>query len=104
MRLTLITRPRESLRSCTLFLVQPQGSFEASRIYETREAANAVNQAVVVEDSDTVIILRDFLAVMAAPGYELRYVWALYGTKRTYGAWSDDPAHVCVRDGQAPPK
>jgi 5-deoxy-glucuronate isomerase len=51
-----------------------------------------------------VIIPRGYHTVVAAPGYELRYVWALCGTERTYGAWSDDPAHVWVRDGQAPPQ
>ena len=56
---------------------------------------------VVVEDGDSVIIPRGYHTVVAAPGYELRYVWALCGTERIYGAWRDDPEYVWVRDEQA---
>ena len=86
------------------FLVRPRGGFGLSCVYERREGADARQDAVIVEDGDSVIIPRGYHTVVAAPGYELRYVWALCGTERTYGAWSDDPAHVWVRDGQAPPQ
>ena len=86
------------------FLVRPRGGFGLSSIYERREAAEALNEAVVVEDGDLLIIPRGYHTVVAAPGYELRYVWALCGTKRVYGEWSDDPAHVWVRDDTTPPQ
>jgi 5-deoxy-glucuronate isomerase len=77
--------------------------FGLRRIYERREAADALNEAVVVEEGDTLIIPRGYHTVVAAPGYELRYVWALCGTERAYGAWRDDPTYVWVRDDQPPP-
>jgi 5-deoxy-glucuronate isomerase len=85
------------------FLVRPQGGFGLSRIYERREAVDALNETVVVEDVDMVFIPRGYHTVVAAPGYELRYVWALCGMERFYGAWRDDPEYVWVRDEQAPP-
>jgi len=40
---------------------------------------------------------------VAAPGYQLCYLWALYAQEEIYGpeAWSDDPDHVWIRNVEA---
>lgn len=80
------------------FLVKPAGGFGVQRIYERREGQDVVDDIFVIEDGDTVIIPRGYHPVVAAPGYQLGYVWALCGHGRSYGAWSDDPAHEWVRN------
>ena len=83
------------------FLFKPRGGFGLQRIYERREADDAINDTYAVEDGDTIIIPRGYHPVVAAPGYQMAYVWALCGTGHTYGAWSDDPAFAWVRDVEA---
>ena len=87
--------PREAIyEEVYFFRIQPEGGFGIQRVYERREGADALNEVLVVEDGDTVIIPRGYHPVVAAPGYQLSYVWALRGEGRRYGAWSDDPAHA----------
>ncbi len=91
--------PREAIyEEVYFFRIQPVGGFGIQRIYERREGADLLNEAFVVEDGDTVIIPRGYHPVVAAPGYQLSYVWALRGEGRRYGAWSDDPAHAWLRN------
>lgn len=95
--------PREAIyEEVYFFQVRPKGGFGMQRIYERRaataEGPEVLDAALVVEDGDTVIIPRGYHPVVAAPGYELVYVWALAGVGHTYGAWTDDPAHVWVRE------
>jgi len=54
--------------------------------------------AYVIENNDTVVIPRGYHPVVAAPGYQLYYLWILAGKERRYGAWSDDPRHKWIRD------
>ncbi|MFI5273000.1 MAG: 5-deoxy-glucuronate isomerase [Ktedonobacterales bacterium] len=87
--------PREALyEEVYFFSIKPAGGFGIQRIYERRRAADALQEVFVIEDGDTVIIPRGYHPVVAAPGYQLGYVWALCGHGRTYGAWTDDPAHA----------
>lgn len=90
--------PREAIyEEVYFFAVKPTGGFGIQRIYERGHAADALQEVFVVEDGDTVIIPRGYHPVVAAPGYQLGYVWALCGHGRAYGAWSDDPAHAWLR-------
>ncbi|HUY78585.1 MAG TPA: 5-deoxy-glucuronate isomerase [Ktedonobacterales bacterium] len=84
------------------FQFKPTGGFGFQRIY-TR-AGDALDEAFVVQDGDTIIIPRGYHPVVAAPGYQMRYVWSLCGEPsgaKRYGAWSDDPDHVWVRAVEA---
>jgi len=55
------------------------------------------DEVYVVENNDTVVIPRGYHPVVAAPGYQLYYLWVLAGEERNYGAWSDDPKHRWLR-------
>ncbi len=96
------------------FQFKPAGGFGFQRIYtrpnspaDTKDTAgsdDALDEAFVVQDGDTVIIPRGYHPVVAAPGYQMRYVWSLCGEQdggKRYGAWSDDPDHVWVRAVEA---
>ncbi len=90
--------PREAVyEEVYVFAVKPVGGFGIQRIYERHADDGALDEVIVVEDGDTVIIPRGYHPVVAAPGYQLGYVWALCGHGRVYGAWSDDPAHAWLR-------
>lgn len=80
------------------FSFKPQRGFGMQRIYERKEGADALNEVFVVEDGDMVILPRGYHPVVAAPGYQMSYVWILCGEGKSYGAWSDDPAHAWLRD------
>ncbi|HKD77276.1 MAG TPA: 5-deoxy-glucuronate isomerase, partial [Ktedonobacterales bacterium] len=67
-------------------------------IYERREGDDVLNESFAVEDGDVFIIPRGYHPVVAAPGYQLGYIWALCGQGHAYGAWSDDPAHAWLRN------
>lgn len=91
--------PREAIyEEVYFFRIQPEGGFGIQRVYERRQGSDALDEVFVVENGDTVIIPRGYHPVVAAPGYQLSYVWALRGQGRRYGAWSDDPAHAWLRN------
>ena len=91
--------PREAIyEEVYFFSIKPAGGFGIQRIYERRSGDDALDEVFVVEDGDTVIIPRGYHPVVAAPGYQLGYVWALCGHGRSYGAWSDDPAYSWLRN------
>lgn len=86
------------------FQFKPAGGFGFQRIYEHgaagADAPDPLDEAFVITDGDTIIIPRGYHPVVAAPGYQMRYVWSLCGEPsggKRYGAWSDDPAHVWLR-------
>ncbi|HEV2404400.1 MAG TPA: 5-deoxy-glucuronate isomerase [Ktedonobacterales bacterium] len=90
--------PREALyEEVYFFAIKPAGGFGIQRLYERRQGEDALDETFAVEDGDTVIIPRGYHPVVAAPGYQLGYVWSLCGHGRSYGAWSDDPAHAWLR-------
>ena len=83
------------------YLFKPAGGYGFQRVYEPGDAPDRLNEVYVVEDGDAVAIPRGYHPLVAAAGYQLVYIWALCGVNRTYGAWSDDPAHVWVRGAEA---
>ncbi|KYH40160.1 MAG: myo-inositol catabolism protein [Candidatus Bathyarchaeota archaeon B26-2] len=83
------------------FKVKPSQGFGIQRIYTVPEDPNPIDEVYVVEDDDTVVIPRGYHPVVAAPGYQLYYLWILAGEERRYGAWSDDPKHKWLRDCEA---
>jgi 5-deoxy-glucuronate isomerase len=90
--------PREAVyEEVYFFTVKPAGGFAIQRVYERRQAPDALDETITVEDGDTVIIPRGYHPVVAAPGYQVAYIWALCGNGRAYGAWSDDPEYAWLR-------
>lgn len=90
--------PQEiTLEEVYFYLIQPPQGFGIQRLYERRDAPDALNEVYVVENGDTVILPRGYHPVVAAPGYQLYYFWALAGKEKLYGGWSDDPDHAWVR-------
>jgi len=83
------------------FRVKPRQGFGLQRIYTHPEDPDPINEVYVVEDGDTVAIPRGYHPVVAAPGYQLYYLWILAGEERRYGAWSDDPKHKWLGDCEA---
>lgn len=80
------------------FFIKPSQGFGIQRVYTSSEAKDAINEVYLIENSDTVVIPRGYHPVVAAPGYQLYYFWALAGEERIYAAWSNDPKHSWLRD------
>lgn len=83
------------------FQVKPAQGFGFMRVYSDPADETPFDEAYVVEDGDTVVIPRGYHPVVAGPGYQLHYTWALAGEERRYGAWSDDPRHSWIKSGTA---
>ena len=79
------------------FQVHPKQGFGFMRLYTPSDAENPCDEAMLIRDGDTVLIPRGYHTVVAAPGYQVSYVWALAGEARKYGAWADDPDHAWLR-------
>ncbi len=80
------------------FQVKPPQGFGFMRVYSAPDdPREPFDDAYVVEDGDTVLIPRGYHPVVAGPGYQLHYTWALAGEERRYGAWSDDPRHAWIK-------
>ena len=79
------------------FQVHPKQGFGFMRLYTKPDAENAFDETMLIRDGDTVLIPRGYHTVVAAPGYQVSYVWALAGEARKYGAWADDPDHAWLR-------
>ena len=79
------------------FQIDPPQGFGMMRVYTAPGDGDPFDEAVVVEDGDTVLIPRGYHPVAAAPGYKMHYTWALAGEERRYGAWSDDPKHSWLK-------
>lgn len=93
----------KSLREAPLeevyfYKVKPVQGFGLQRIYTTSEAEEPFDEVYVVENNDTVVLPRGYHPVVAAPGYQLYYLWVLAGEERSYGAWTDDPEHSWLKD------
>jgi len=74
------------------FRLNPRQGFGFQRVYAPERN---VDITYVVEDGDTVLVPFGYHPVVAAPGYELYYLWALVGEGRTLMA-REDPAHSWV--------
>jgi len=79
------------------FRVKPSQGFGVQRLYTSSDDKDPFDATYVVGDGDTVVIPRGYHPVVAAPGYQLYYLWILAGEDRRYGAWSDDPKHSWLK-------
>ena len=83
------------------YVVKPKQGFGVQCLYQRPEVPNRLDEAFIVRDGDTVVLPRGYHPAVAAPGYQLCYVWVLYAEADVYGAWSDDPDHAWVRNVEA---
>jgi len=86
------------LEEVYFFKVKPSQGFGLQRIYTSPDDEEPFDEVYVVENNDTVVIPRGYHPVVAAPGYQLYYLWILAGKERKYGAWSDDPKHTWLKN------
>jgi len=85
--------PEESkLEELYHFRVSPRQGFGLQRIY-----GEGVDEALTLQDRDTVTIAKGFHPVVAAPGYTLYYLWMLAGEERVMHP-REDAAHAWVAD------
>ena len=90
--------PQEAvLEEVYYFRVKPAQGFGFIWTYTAPGDPEGFSDVYVVEDRDTVLLPKGYHPVVAAPGYELQYTWALAGETRKYGAWADDPRHEWVK-------
>jgi len=73
------------------FKIEPEQGFALMRLYNDQR-----DDAVVVEDGDTVLLPNGFHPVAAPPGYSVYYLWILAGKSRQL-RMNDDPRHSWVR-------
>jgi len=86
------------LEEVYFFKVKPPHGFGLQRIYTSQEDDEPFDDIFLIENDDAVVIPRGYHPVVAAPGYQLYYLWVLAGDERSYGAWSDDPNHRWLRN------
>ncbi|MBS7634421.1 5-deoxy-glucuronate isomerase [Candidatus Bathyarchaeota archaeon] len=86
------------LEEVYFFKFKPNQGFGIQRIYTPQDDTDPIDEAYVIENNDTVVLPRGYHPVVAAPGYQLYYLWVLAGDRRIYGAWSDDPKHRWLKD------
>jgi 5-deoxy-glucuronate isomerase len=86
------------LEEVYFFKFKPIQGFGFQRIYTPQDDEDPFDEVYVIENNDTVVLPRGYHPVVSAPGYQLYYLWILAGDKRIYGAWSDDPRHMWLRD------
>lgn len=86
-------RPPEEvkLEEVYLFRLKPSGGFGVQMLYETDS-----ERAFIVRDGDVAMIPSGYHPVVAAPGYELYYVWVLAGEGRQMALWLD-PDHAWIQ-------
>ena len=86
------------LEEVYFFKVKPPNGFGIQRIYTPPDDEDPFDEIFLIENNDAVVIPRGYHPVVAAPGYQLYYLWVLAGEERKYGAWSDDPNHNWLRN------
>jgi len=86
------------LEEIYFFKVNPPNGFGFQRIYTPQDDEDPFDEIFLIENNDLVVIPRGYHPVVAAPGYQLYYLWVLAGEERKYGAWSDDPNHSWLRN------
>jgi len=90
--------PQEAvLEEIYFFRIKPAQGYGFIWTYTAPGDPDGFSTVFVVEDGDTVLLPKGYHPVVAAPGYELHYTWALAGEERRYGAWADDPRHAWVK-------
>jgi 5-deoxy-glucuronate isomerase len=83
------------LEEIYLFRVDPPQGFGLQMSYSTDPPQES---AFAVHDLDAVSIPAGYHPVVAAPGYDLYYLWCLAGHGREL-LWNPDPAHAWVDGG-----
>ncbi len=85
--------PAESrLEEVYHFRVKPPQGFGVQRVY-----GEGFDEAYAVQDRDTVTIPKGYHPVVAAPGYQLYYLWMLAGDERIMHP-REDPAHAWIHN------
>ncbi|MFQ6058045.1 MAG: 5-deoxy-glucuronate isomerase [Anaerolineae bacterium] len=82
------------------YLTRPEVGFGIQRVYTRSDGDDALDEVYVVENGDTVVLPCGYHPVVAAPGYQLYYFWAMLGREKRYRAWSDDPVHAWMRHAE----
>ena len=82
------------------FLLNPEQGFGMMRVYDPPNRKDRLDEAFVIQNGDTVVIPHGYHPVVAAPGYQVYYLFALAGKERHHGTWSDDPVHQWVRNNK----
>lgn len=77
-----------------LYKLKPEQGFGIQRIYNDERT---LDKAFVVENNDVVIFKQGYHPVVAAPGYQLYYLWVLAGPVRIMKV-IDDPRHSWVHN------
>jgi 5-deoxy-glucuronate isomerase len=80
-----------------LYKTNPPQGFGLQRVYTAPGDPEPFDVTYAVRDGDVVVLPRGYHPVVAAPGYQLFYLWALAGEERRYGAWTDDPEHAWIK-------
>ena len=91
------TKEEAPLEEVYFYKVKPTQGFGLQRIYTAGEDKEPFDEVYVVKNNDTVVLPRGYHPVVAAPGYQLYYLWILAGEERSYGSWSDDPKHSWLK-------
>jgi 5-deoxy-glucuronate isomerase len=76
------------------FRCNPAQGFGMQRVYTDDRS---LDEACVVEDGDTMLLPAGYHPVVAAPGYQLYYLWMLAGPNDRRMRPNDDPAHAWVK-------
>jgi 5-deoxy-glucuronate isomerase len=80
------------LEEVYFYRLRPERGFAVQILYSAGE-----ERSLVVRDGDAVAIPRGYHPVVAAPGYELYYLWVLAGEGRDLTPYFD-PAHAWVQE------
>ncbi len=83
-----------SMEEIYYFKVKPKQGFGAQFIYTDD---GSVDEIIKIQDSLAVIIDKGYHPVVAAPGYQIYYLWVLAGEKRVLIPF-DDPNHGWVKN------
>ena len=84
-----------ALEEVYLFRVDPAGGFGVQMLYEP-----GAERTFVVRDGDVAVIRSGYHPVVAAPGYDLYYLWVLAGEGRQMVP-RFDPQHAWVQESAA---
>ncbi len=88
----------EVMEEVYFYMTNPPQGFGLQRIYTAPGHEDPLDEVYAVKHGDVVVLPRGYHPVVAAPGYQLCYLWELAGEQRKYGAWSDDPDHAWIKD------
>ena len=76
------------------YRLNPPHGFGLQRVYTDDRS---LDECYTVEEGDTVLIPRGYHPVVAAPGYQLYYLWMLAAPHDRRMRPKDDPAHAWVK-------